>query len=200
MNLLLLSQNLGAVPLAIPSPAHIGFIPTAASHDPNPWYVDDSRQRLLELGHHLMRLDLDHLSQFEITARLDAVDAVFVTAGNVFYLMQQFQRKNLAAELTARIRHGLPYLGMGAGAAVLGPSLLPLMPMDDPALAPHLRDSAGLGLVPFVPLPHADNPKFVARFESIQAKYGSRHQLLPFRDNQAVHVGADGQPRIIDSP
>jgi dipeptidase E len=199
MNLLLLSSQLGAVREFLPTPTQIGFIPTAASLDPNPWYVDQNRQQLTSLGHQLIYLDLDHLSTVEINARLDAVDALFVTGGNAFYLMQQLRRKNLAATLADRIRHGLPYLGVSAGAAILGPTLAPLATLDDPAAAPHLQGQAGLGFVPFVPLPHYGAPKYADRYERILADLSAKYRLVTFRDDQAIRV-TGAKHRIIASP
>jgi dipeptidase E len=200
MNILLLSQNLGVVRVFLPESTHLGFIPTAASLDPNPWYVDRDRQQLTGLGHHLTRIDLDHLSTIEINARLDAVDGLYVTGGNTFYLMQQLQRKNLTGTLLDRLRHGLPYLGASAGAAVLGPSLEPIAALDDPAEAPHLRGRAGFGLLDFVPLPHAGQPGTAPLYDRILAEYGTRHQLVPFRDDQALLVTGPSTYDTLDSP
>jgi dipeptidase E len=198
MKLLLLSYNLGAVRDFLPPQAHLGFIPTAASLDPNPWYVDHDRQQLQGLGHHLTYIDLDHLSHIEINARLDAVDALYVTGGNTFYLMQQIQRKSLAGPLVDRLRHGLPYLGSSAGAAVLGPTLEPLVTLDDPADAPHLRGRAGLGVVNFVPLPHYGQEKTAALYTDILAQH-KRAGLVPFRDDQALLVTGPGSYKTLGS-
>lgn len=199
MKLLLLSRELGAIREFLPDSAQIGFIPTAASLDPNPWYVDQNRQQLKALGHHLISIDLDHLSDVEVNVRLDAVDALFVTGGNSFYLMQQLQRKNLTATLTDRLRHDLPCIGASAGAVILGASLAPLVTLDDPALAPHLRSQSGLGLVPFVPLPHYGVPKYADRYERILAKFPTTPPLVPFGDDQAIRVSGS-RHQIIGSP
>jgi dipeptidase E len=199
MKLLLLSFNHGAVPDFVAPGSHLGFIPTAAALDPNPWYVDRDRQQLRALGYNLVYIDLDHLSTPDINARLDAVDALYVTGGNTFYLMQQLQRKNIADTLVDRLRHGLPYIGASAGAAVLGPSLEPLVSLDDPADAPHLRDLTSLGVVKFVPLPHYGKPKYAHLYDQILADHSTAHQLVPFRDDQALLVTAPDHYKIIDS-
>lgn len=186
MKVLLLSHNLGAVPGFLPPGSHIGFVPTAGHVYKNPDWVKSDREQLTGLGYNLINMDIDHLSSAEFYMRLDAIDALYVTGGNTFYLKQQLHRKNIDSVLADRIREGFPYIGASAGAAILGPSLEPIAAFDDVKDAPHLTNLDGLKAISFVPLPHYDATSPV--YEEVIAKHHRRYKLVPYRDDQALHV------------
>ena len=83
-------------------------------------------------------------------AALTRADAVFVGGGNAFRLLRAVQRNGLLAAIGARVRAGLPYLGVSAGANLACPTIRTTndMPVVQPA------SLAALGLVPFQVNPH----------------------------------------------
>lgn len=209
MNLLLLSWGLGALPdflaSAVPAagaPLRIGYVDdAAAAHEGEPW-VAVERKRLAATGHALIDLRAGVTEPQARSEMLDSLDAVYVAGGNTFALMVALRRTGAAEDLTRRVRAGLPYIGLSAGAIVTGPSLEPLTLMDDPAEAPALDDLSGLGLVDTVVVPHADGalpPYPPELIEQIRATYEEHHDLTFLRDDQAL-VLSGGELRRILSP
>jgi dipeptidase E len=103
--------------------------------------------------------------------------------------------------IVERVKAGLPYIGLSAGSVVAGPSLEPIVPMDDPDEAPNLPSYRGLGLIDSVIVPHADGqlPPYPPEIiEQIVATYGDRYQLQLLEDDQAFVVDERGE-RMISS-
>ena len=81
---------------------------------------------------------------------VESAEAVAVSGGNTFRLLQLLQEHRLLAPLRARARAGMPYIGWSAGSNVACPSIRTTndMPIAWPA------DPEALGLVPFQINPH----------------------------------------------
>ncbi|MDB5178678.1 MAG: hypothetical protein JWN01_621 [Patescibacteria group bacterium] len=199
MKLLLLSLGLGAVPEFIPAQAKLGFIPTAGNVYADPSFVRHDRARLVKLGYQITDIDLDELTPAEIQTRLGAIDAVYVAGGNSFYLLQQLHQKDAADTLRRRVQAGLPYIGSSAGAIILGPSLEPVSSLDDPAEAPLLTSTKGLGLISFVPLPHYGKKKYLPRYQKILDEYRYTYQLVTYKDDQALLLADPNAYQMIES-
>lgn len=209
MNILLLSWGLGALPdflaTAVPAagaPLRIGYVDDAtAAHEGEPW-VAVERERLAATGHALIDLRVGVTEPQARSEVLDGLDAVYVAGGNTFSLMAALRRTGGAEDLTRRVRAGLPYIGLSAGAIATGPSLEPLTLMDDPAEAPDLDDRSGLGLVDTVVVPHADGalpPYPPELIERIRTTYAASHPLTFLADDEAL-VLTGGEPRRVPSP
>ena len=209
MNILLLSWGLGALPdflaSAVPAasgPLRIGYLDdAAAAHEGEPW-VAVERERLAATGHTVVELRVGATEPQARSEVLDGLDAVYVAGGNSLGLMAALRRTGAAGELTRRVRAGLPYIGLSAGAIVTGPSLEPLTLMDDPAEAPDLDGHHGLGLVDTVVVPHADGalppypPELIDR---IRTTYAASHPLTFLADDEAL-VLTGGELRRVPSP
>ena len=81
---------------------------------------------------------------------VESAEAVVVSGGNTFRLLQLLQQQRLLAPLRALARAGKPYVGWSAGSNVACPSIRTTndMPIAWPA------DPEALGLVPFQINPH----------------------------------------------
>ncbi|GEE02290.1 hypothetical protein nbrc107696_27360 [Gordonia spumicola] len=121
----------------------------------------------------------------------DDVDAVYLGGGNTFAILADLRASGRDIELADRVRAGLPYIGLSAGSVIAGPDISPASVLDDPTQAPDLPDTAGLGLIDEVIVPHAGGmlpaypPSLIA--ETMRS-FGDRYPLLPLDDDQAVEV------------
>lgn len=219
MHLLLLSHDLGALPAflaeAVPGRTgrlRIAYVPDAAvaeaafadatPADAPPTdapFAADERARLAALGHDITVLQLTGTPLPDIARALDAADAVYLAGGNTFALLHALRSTGADRELVTRVRAGLPYIGLSAGAVVAGPTIDPIAPMDDATEVPELVSRDGLGLVDVVVVPHADGRSYPpAVIERIVAEYGERYPLRLLGDGEALVVG-EGRVRVVGS-
>lgn len=205
---LLLSAGLGAVPGFVhdhrrpgTGAAQVGFVAAATSIYPSAPWVDADRSALTSFGLDLVELDLTVLSGEALTAAVTGLDAVYLAGGNTFALLHHLRRSGLDRLLPGLLADGMLYLGASAGAAVAGLDVEPLSLMDDPAEAPPLDSTRGLGLVDLVLLPHADGmlPPYPSTLvERIVSTYGDRFPIQRIDDDQALLV-TDGSTALIPS-
>jgi dipeptidase E len=120
------------------------FIPYAGS-DPD-GYTEAMRKVLARLG---ITVTGAHRAADPLRA-LGRAEAVLAGGGNAFRLLDAVQRNGLAAAIVDRVRAGMPYLGVSAGANLACPTIRTTndMPIVQPATL------AALGLIPFQLNPH----------------------------------------------
>jgi dipeptidase E len=120
------------------------FVPYASSNPDR--YTEAMREVLASIG---VRVGGAHQAADPLAALAQA-DAVFVGGGNAFRLLQAVQRNGLLTAIGDRVRAGIPYLGVGAGANLACPTIRTTndMPIVQPA------SLAALGLIPFQVNPH----------------------------------------------
>lgn len=164
----------------------LGFIGTAGETYENPYFVEQSRIRLRALGLSLDELDITGSTRTGLVEKLEHVDGIFVAGGNVFYLLQQLQKKDLLTQLREKIQKGSPYFGESAGAVLLSDSIEPAAPIDDPEDAPGLAGYRGLGLINWFILPHVDREKYHDVFQQFLKQNQDSLKIVQIRDDQAV--------------
>ncbi len=126
------------------------------------FYERNDRSDLEAQGFTVSRLDLRAWFGREkaLDACLDAYDLLWSSGGNVFALRDAMRRSGLDAALKRRCAGGtdLVYGGFSAGICVLGPTLEGLELVDDPEPSPYGGTASpcreGLGLLPYMPVPH----------------------------------------------
>jgi dipeptidase E len=185
VNIFLGSQGLGALPgwlAEMPRrPEHAVLVPTGGNPLPAAPWVEVAETALIRAGLMVDRLDLEGASPAAVTAALSRADLVFVTGGYPIFLLEHVQRTGFAAA----VRSGtLAYAGMSAGAALACPDLAGYRDDDDPG---RVSDTAGLGLVSFYPLSHANRGREQA-YARLIAERGDRVEFVPIRDDEAVIV------------
>lgn len=197
--LLLLSRWWGAIPAFLANrtrtassqpPVHVAFVPTASSIYSDQAWVDLDRASLRDLGYRVTDLDIE--THPNPAGMLDDADAVFVSGGNVFHLLEVMRRTGFDRLLTDRVQGGLPYIGASAGACVVGADIEPLGLLDDPSEAAALDSTAGLGWIDEVIVPHADGiVSGRAVVDDLRARYKDRFTLRMLADDQALLVSGD---------
>lgn len=206
VKLLLLSLGPGAMRPFLDSvrdgsSLRVGYIGDAqVAYADAPWVLAE-RRSIVALGHELVDITARDVSAVDFAATLSAIDAVYVAGGSTFALLEALRMTGSDVVLAERVRDGLPYIGLSAGAIIAGPDITPASLMDDPADGPALTDLSGLRLVDRTVIPHADGrlaqypPSLIG--ETIAA-YGATHRLLPLHDDQALLVEG-GREAVIGS-
>jgi dipeptidase E len=120
------------------------FVPYAlADHD---GYLRFVTERGLHAGY-----ELDGLAQHaDPRQAISRAEALFVGGGNTFRLLDALYRLDMLDAIRARVRGGMPYLGVSAGSNVACPTIKTTN--DMPIVQPPSLDA--LGLVPFQLNPH----------------------------------------------
>lgn len=171
------------------------FIPYAlADHDR---YVETMIERGLHGGY---ALDGVHHHPDPRKA-VNEARAIFVGGGNSFRLLDNLYRFNLLDEIRQRIRAGVPYLGISAGANVACPTIKTTN--DMPIVQPSSLDA--LGLVPFQVNPHYfTGQSFVRIGDAFQEHFGETRddrirEFHEMNDTPVVGLWEAGLLRIADN-
>ncbi len=191
MRLFLGSLGLGALQNFLGAVQDVLYVPTAGNPMADKAYANANRKALAALGYRVVELDIEGIEESKLSA-LASVDAVFVEGGSPFFLLQAMRESGFDEAVTEAVRSGVPYVGISAGAVVAGPDLEPLAATSNTALGSRLRSTKALGLVDAVVFPHHNSPDRAAQFEEARARYGSRFELVPLADTQAMIVDDDG--------
>ncbi|MEV3923107.1 Type 1 glutamine amidotransferase-like domain-containing protein [Actinomadura coerulea] len=159
------SAGLGALPAWLGSlpdvPRRAVLVPTAANPLPSAPFVRAGAELLGAEGLAVDVLDLEGASGDGARRVLDGAQVVFVTGGYPVFLLEHVRRSGFDRVAVPAVGDGsLAYVGISAGAALAGPDLRPLRGSDDPGT---VDSTAGLGLVPFVVLPHRNRGRAARR-------------------------------------
>ncbi|WP_311258663.1 Type 1 glutamine amidotransferase-like domain-containing protein [Microbacterium sp. WCS2018Hpa-9] len=208
MKLLLLSLNPGAMrsfldPASSGAALRIAYVGDAQDAYADAPFVQAERRAIEVLGHELVDITVRHTTPSDFESTLDGVDAVYVAGGSTFALLESLRVTGSDEVLVRRVRDGLPYIGLSAGAIIVGPDITPASLMDDPHDGPALTDHRGLGLMGQTVIPHADGmlPHYPpALISETVATYGSTHRLLLLRDDQALLIEGDRETMVDSNP
>jgi dipeptidase E len=159
------------------------FIPTAANPLSENGFVELTSQTVLDAGIRITTVDLAETRPEETRSAVEAADLVVVGGGYAIYLLEHALRTQFDRVVTGRVAGGdLAYAGISAGAALAGPDLTSFADAQDPG---HVKTFTGLGLVPFVVLPHRNRGQ-AERHDALGA--GGQNLLFSLDDDQAVWV------------
>ena len=167
-------------------------IPTAAEPEKGDlsWLEDDKRV-FTHAGFEVKEFSITNKARKEVEDALADSDAIFVTGGNCFYLLQELKRKGVDLAFLEAIRQGKPYIGSSAGSVIMGESVEIVKGADKEEEAPDLNSYDGLKLVDLSILPHWGSIKEGRRERKIKALaefYDANLKILLLRDNQYIRV------------
>jgi dipeptidase E len=174
----------------------ITFIPTAANPEKIKFFVDSDRKALKKLGLIVDELDISTSDKSEINGKINKNDYIFISGGNTFYLLQEMIKSGADEIIIKAINDGKPYIGSSAGSIITSKDIAYINRMDSPKKAPDLKQTKGLSLIDFYPLPHYTNAPFKKIAEKIFEDNKDKLDIKPISNNQLIIVEGDNY-RII---
>lgn len=167
------------------------FIDTAAKpYVDKPWLEEDY-DKLCEMGFKVERYDIEGKSADEVRDKLKVVDIIFVSGGNVAYLLQAALESDFAYLVNEYVGKGKLYIGSSAGSIFVGPTIEPYVKNDLEDLSSdfHLTHFEGAGLIDFIIMPHYQKPSFRKLFdEYIIPTFGEKFAFRKLNDDEAFIV------------
>ncbi len=166
----------------------VTFIATASIPEKVRFYVSAGRKALERMGMIVEELDLARETPEHAAAALRKNPFIYVSGGNVFYLLQELRRTGCDSVICNLIESGTVYIGESAGAMILAPDISYAAHMDSPKAAPDLGDYTGLAAIDFYPVPHFGNAPFKKAANTIVDAYGKTCTLYPISNAQYIAV------------
>ena len=194
---ILLSSNKEIIRDYIKENETLGFIPTASELDDDRWYMEKDREDLIKMKFNVIEIDISKLSKQEIVKKFNSINAIFVSGGNCFYLLQQLKIKDVLQELIEFANNKI-YIGTSAGACIACPSIDYLEKLDDKSQAQSLNNCKAMDLVDFYILPHyKSKEKYTKLADEIENEY-KNYKFIKLSNEQAVIVEYDNSYKIIE--
>ena len=166
------------------------FIPTAALHEDEAFYVDTDREALQKLGLIVKDLEVSSASPELIEKSITSADYIFVGGGNTFFLLQELRRKGADKLIAEHIKKGKLYISTSAGSLLVQKHLV-FDGVENLELAPHLNgDFTALSFVDFFIYVHYGHNYWGDDDECIR-KYYDNLDVMKISDKQAITI--DGE-------
>jgi len=179
-----------------PTGKRVTFIPTASLHEKVNFYVKAGRKSLEKLGFIVDELELSTASAEEITAKIQENDAIYISGGNTFFLLQELKRTGADLLIKEQIKLGKLYIGESAGSVIAAPSAAYMQDMDDASAAKDLASFDALSAVDFYPIPHYTNFPFTRVAAQMVHKYADL-PICPISNREVILV-ENGEKRVVD--
>ncbi len=173
----------------------ITFIPTASNTENYKEYVDEAKQVFLELGFSLNIVDISKKEKDELEKILENTKILYVSGGNIFYLLQELKHGKILDTIKDRISDGMIYMGESAGAMITSKNIEYSQIMDNKEIATDLDDYEALNITDFYILPHNNEFPFAESTKETIRVYGNKLNLLPLSNSEAVFI--DGKDFVI---
>lgn len=146
-------------------------------------------------------VDLRNLNHSdEVKSILKAHDIIWAIGGNTFCLRYEMQRSGFDNAINDLLRSGIVYGGDSAGAIVAGLKIsgFGIEIVDAPEFTEKIVEE-GLGLIPYIVIPHADNPAFSSITKTIKSKLVGR-KVIELNDSQAIIFSDKEHHHIVEAP
>ena len=143
-------------------------------------------------GYNVVVADLKEDSN-KLKEKLQSAEVVYVSGGDVNYLLDWAKRSELHIYLKEILDKGVVYVGVSAGSCLLAPDIgLTWWEPSDPT------DHVGLGIVDFVIVPHqkesdpsSNEENLVKRKQHLQSLTDFPWKVYLLQDGQAIRVVGD---------
>ena len=122
-------------------------------------------------------------------------DLIWAAGGNTICLRYEMKRSGFEGCIRELLTEGKVYGGDSAGALVAGVSLRGIEKADIPEFASKVLPD-GLGLVPYMILPHLGNPEFTQAMEHARL-LNKQSPIIELTDTQAV-IFMDNEHRVVE--
>jgi len=186
-----------------PSQTKVAFVQNAAIPYGNPaelLWVKKDREAFLKQNYELEDLDISSFNnKIDLENKLQEFQIIHFCGGNTLYLNYLLHQTGLFEIVKKMVTAGkLLYTGSSAGSMIISPDLFgikdSLLEEIDPKFLEGIqrKDYFGLDLVPFLIIPHTNNPEFVLTNSQMMEKIPNYpHPLIFLNDNQAIWVQND---------
>jgi len=166
------------------------FIPTAALHEDEAFYVDTDREALQKLGLIVEDLEVSSASPKLIEESISSADYIFVGGGNTFFLLQELRRTGADKLIIEHIQKGKLYMSTSAGSLLLQKHLV-FDGVENLELAPSLNgDFTALSVIDFFIYVHYGH-NYWGDDEEYMRKYYDKFDVLKISNEQVITV--DGE-------
>jgi dipeptidase E len=149
--------------------------------------VNDLADYMRKLG---LMVDIVDLREYDSAAslkkKLAKYNLIWAMGGNTYILRYEMRRSGFEKVIRELLEAGMVYGGDSAGALVVGLSIAGVESADEPEFAEELIKD-GLQLVPFVILPHVDNPEFADVLPIFRSLHKGK-KVIELKDSQAIIV------------
>jgi dipeptidase E len=163
-------------------------IPTAANVyalDKRAWQTEEINA-LRGLGLEVEIFDLEGKSFDEVQAKLNAYQAVYVTGGNTYFLLEHMLNSGFTRALAGWTGQDKVFIGSSAGAVVACPRIDYIEKMDEPKKS-TLTEFVGLNLYPYFMVPHADHTEYGPIAQKIVRDWQNKgHKMVALNDDQVL--------------
>ena len=195
---ILLSSNREVLKQYLPINSTVGFIGVAYELKDNQDYIIGLKKSLIDMGYNLIDINISSDSREDILNKFNILDAVFVSGGNCFYLLQQLKIKDVFNELIEFASKKI-YIGESAGACIASPSIKYVDVLDDINDAPLLSDYSARNLIDGDILPHYNSSDKYTLLEDSIMKKNLDVKFIKLSDNQALIVNDREDYHIVSS-
>jgi dipeptidase E len=178
-------EKLIGKPLSQTSVALIANAKDYYTERPRSCTVRDFVNYMEDLGLNVDEIDLREFDSADsVKEKLKAYDLIYASGGNTYMLRYEMRRSGFDKVIKELLDNGAVFGGFSAGALVAGLSIAGVEMDDEPEFAADVIKE-GLNLVPFVILPHADDPAY----KDILLTFRDIHKgkkIIELNDSQAV--------------
>ncbi|MDP3998424.1 MAG: Type 1 glutamine amidotransferase-like domain-containing protein [bacterium] len=185
-----------------PGKIKLAHIITAAKAEKYIEYLDEDRQKMIDLGIGVENIDIAGKNEDEVRELLKDKDVIYVQGGNTFFLLKYVRESGFDKVVKELVGKGAIYIGVSAGSILAGPTIETTGWKNLDRNIVGLTDLTALNFVPFLIFPHY-KPRYRALLEkeAPRAKYPVRiltdKQAFFVKDDETKLVGKGKEIKIL---